>query len=252
MDTFCSRKHGNKGVPLVTAWTPIEKQLTKDWLLEFALINGEKKPGRRYGTRIRDVDFIWLPATFTLKKLHELFLLQEIRDISFETFRKLYHKIGIIKIRSSRSDMCDTCIEYKLQLSNNELSEFQNLELANDYRRHLLCAMEARLEYNRDTSRHSITHLSFDYSQNMILPQLADQPSELYFMSLLNINLFGIHNETNKKQMNYIYREDQGKKGSNNVASMLIDYIFCLPPNDRRHLVLHADNCVGQKKTIPF
>ena len=29
---------------------------------------------------------------------------------------------------------------------------------------------------------------------------------------------------------------------------MLIDYIFCLPPNDRRHLVLHADNCVGQNK----
>ena len=48
--------------------------------------------------------------------------------------------------------------------------------------------------------------------------------------------------------MNYIYREDQWKKGSNNVASMLIDYIFCLLPNDRRHLVLHADNCVGQNK----
>eukprot|EP00835_Amoeboradix_gromovi_P003631 NODE_248_length_12985_cov_0.286357.p6 type:complete len:203 gc:universal NODE_248_length_12985_cov_0.286357:11564-10956(-) len=29
---------------------------------------------------------------------------------------------------------------------------------------------------------------------------------------------------------------------------MLIDYIFRLPPNDRRHLVLHADNCVGQNK----
>ena len=54
MDTFCSRKHGNKGVPLITALTPIEKQLT----IRICTIHEEKKPGRHFGTRIRYVDFI--------------------------------------------------------------------------------------------------------------------------------------------------------------------------------------------------
>ena len=67
-------------------------------------------------------------------------------------------------------------------------------------------------------------------------------------MSLLGVNLFGIYNETCKRQMNYIYREDQGRKGSYNVASMLLDYIYCLPKEKRTHLIFHADNCVGQNK----
>eukprot|EP00835_Amoeboradix_gromovi_P003084 NODE_192_length_15450_cov_0.476355.p5 type:complete len:242 gc:universal NODE_192_length_15450_cov_0.476355:7474-6749(-) len=67
-------------------------------------------------------------------------------------------------------------------------------------------------------------------------------------MSLLNINLFGIHNETFRRQVNYVYREDQGKKASNIVASLLLDCIYCLPKEKRANLILHADNCVGQNK----
>eukprot|EP00835_Amoeboradix_gromovi_P005326 NODE_490_length_7774_cov_0.196352.p4 type:complete len:151 gc:universal NODE_490_length_7774_cov_0.196352:6103-5651(-) len=48
--------------------------------------------------------------------------------------------------------------------------------------------------------------------------------------------------------MNYIYREDQCKKASNNVATLLLDYIYCLPKEQRMNLILHADNCVGQNK----
>eukprot|EP00834_Sanchytrium_tribonematis_P005732 NODE_367_length_8687_cov_0.577084.p3 type:complete len:274 gc:universal NODE_367_length_8687_cov_0.577084:2356-1535(-) len=80
------------------------------------------------------------------------------------------------------------------------------------------------------------------------IPQLHDQPSDMYFLSLLNVNLFGIYNETQCRQMNYIYREDQGKKASNNVATLLLDYIYCLPKEQRMNLILHADNCVGQNK----
>eukprot|EP00835_Amoeboradix_gromovi_P005377 NODE_499_length_7667_cov_0.356897.p3 type:complete len:223 gc:universal NODE_499_length_7667_cov_0.356897:441-1109(+) len=48
--------------------------------------------------------------------------------------------------------------------------------------------------------------------------------------------------------MNYVYREDQGRKASNNVATLLLDYIYCLPKEQRMNLILHADNCVGQNK----
>jgi hypothetical protein len=103
------------------------------------------------------------------------------------------------------------------------------ITLTRDFQEHLNQAKVARLDYNRCKHLVNVTCLSFDYSQNLVLPQFQDQPSELYFLSLLNVYLFGFCNETKKKQLNYIYREDQGKKGGDNVVSLLIDYIFLLP-----------------------
>eukprot|EP00835_Amoeboradix_gromovi_P005627 NODE_548_length_6849_cov_0.379852.p2 type:complete len:234 gc:universal NODE_548_length_6849_cov_0.379852:5193-5894(+) len=50
------------------------------------------------------------------------------------------------------------------------------------------------------------------------------------------------------EECTFVYREDQGRKASNNVATLLLDYIYCLPKEQRVNLVLHADNCVGQNK----
>eukprot|EP00835_Amoeboradix_gromovi_P000832 NODE_31_length_32452_cov_0.352672.p12 type:complete len:322 gc:universal NODE_31_length_32452_cov_0.352672:22470-23435(+) len=144
--------------------------------------------------------------------------------------------------------MCDTSIEFKMLLSSSDLSETSLLQITKDFHDHLKQAKVARLDYNQCKARDGTTTLSFDFSQNLCLPQLKDQPSELYFLSLLNVSLFGIHNESIKKQVNYVYREDEGKKGSNNVASMLVDYIYRLSNDARKNLVLFADNCVGQNK----
>jgi hypothetical protein len=67
-----------------------------------------------------------------------------------------------------------------------------------------------------------------DYAQNMPLPHYGDEkPIEIYHFSALTINLFGIVDLrcTPNKLNCYAYMEFTGKKGSTNVASLLIQYL---------------------------
>ena len=251
---WTKRIHGNTDKVFLHAFTFEKKESILNWIKTFANNHGEPRPGRMYTRvdrtrRVRDTDIWWLPADLTIVKLHGIYIRDEnTLNINVETFRKYFKLCGNIKIKFGKTDVCDTCTVFREQLNVQELSESATIELTTAFQLHLQQAKLARLDYNNDHTRPGFTHISFDFSQNLSLPQLHDQPSDLYFLSLLNVNLFGIHNETYHRQMNYVYREDQGKKASNNVATLLLDYIYCLPKEQRINLILHADNCVGQNK----
>ena len=70
-----------------------------------------------------------------------------------------------------------------------------------------------------------------DYGQNMELPKFGqEQPSVIYYYSPMNVNNLGMVNhahvdETGRvsKHMHcHVYTEAEGKKGANNVASLII------------------------------
>jgi hypothetical protein len=64
-----------------------------------------------------------------------------------------------------------------------------------------------------------------EYAQNLNMPHYGDeQPGEIYYFSALTINLFGIVNlRLHPNKLNYYaYLESKGKKGSNNVASLIM------------------------------
>ncbi|DAZ94433.1 TPA: hypothetical protein N0F65_002751 [Lagenidium giganteum] len=64
-----------------------------------------------------------------------------------------------------------------------------------------------------------------DFSQNLTLPSVSQTPSEWYFLSMINY------------QYNFLYSERKGRKGANEIFSML-----------HRPLRVYADNCDGQNK----
>jgi hypothetical protein len=93
------------------------------------------------------------------------------------------------------------------------------------------------------------------FLQNMPLPHdIGEQPGEIYFFSALTINLFGIVDisHTPKKINCYGYREVTGKKGSNNVASFIIqdlhDKFSLCKGNPGKSLTITIDNCGDQNK----
>jgi hypothetical protein len=95
-----------------------------------------------------------------------------------------------------------------------------------------------------------------DYSQNLDLPYLGEhQPGETYYFSPLTVNCFGIANVGMEKATltAYIYHEGEGKKGGNNVASLIHRYLDkeALINRDRpprKELNIVMDNCGGQNK----
>jgi hypothetical protein len=95
-----------------------------------------------------------------------------------------------------------------------------------------------------------------DFSQNMGIPNLAgEQPGKSYYLSPLNAFVFGIVDCSKHKTTlaAHTYFETDGKKGGNNVASMLWNELR------RKGLTVHTaagskefnfvmDNCGGQNK----
>ena len=95
-----------------------------------------------------------------------------------------------------------------------------------------------------------------DYCQNMALPYLGmTQPGETYYFSPLTVQCFGTADASiEPAQMRaYVYHEGEGKKGGNNVTSLLYKDLVDRKWIDkdqgpREELTIIMDNCGGQNK----
>eukprot|EP00171_Calliarthron_tuberculosum_P019092 IDg19092t1 len=95
--------------------------------------------------------------------------------------------------------------------------------------------------------------LLFDFAEKVLLPRLLKHPGQLYFVSGLKFDIFGVSASNNGQQ--YIYGLPEGhwsnEKTANAVISMLedsIDRVRQQYSDIPYALKLHADNCAGQNK----
>jgi len=94
--------------------------------------------------------------------------------------------------------MCSTCERIKVELHTLYQKRAIGLiddipELVSDeFNQHISIAFAFRMDYRADQLRFRdglISHFSFDFAQNLTLPQCADQPSDLYIQALRNVYL---------------------------------------------------------------
>jgi hypothetical protein len=114
-------------------------------------------------------------------------------------------------------------------------------------------AIESLIALKRHDTRYRV--LVCDYAQNINYPHYGgEQLGDIYFLSALTINLFGIVDlsVTPKKLNCYAYRESTAKKGSNNVASMLMHNFheknWLMKGNPGKRITIAMDNCGSQNK----
>jgi hypothetical protein len=112
---------------------------------------------------------------------------------------------------------------------------------------------QARNQILKGTSVQIHTFVA-DYSQNMSVPNLAgEQPGKAYYLSPLSAFVFGVVDCSNKKTSlaAHTYLETDGKKGGNNVASMLWNEFTrkgLTAPGGTKEINIVMDNCGGQNK----
>jgi hypothetical protein len=94
-----------------------------------------------------------------------------------------------------------------------------------------------------------------DYCQNMEMPFFGkDQPGETYYYTPKTINLLGIVDCSREKEIlhAYAYSEEEGGKGGNNVASLIMKHLqdrgLLEDGKKRKQLNIVMDNCPGQNK----
>ncbi len=282
--TFRPRVHGRFGSVSPTALNADLREQVVQFLLELAESFGEASEGR-HGRRnlhtVKDKIVYFLPAPYSITRLYHQFLKKyryehpkqgDTTPLSLSSFRAIFFSEPCkhIRIRSPRSDVCDECTLYRtFYRQQPEYSSLKSAKIDEEkvtkWQQHLELAKEARLVYNKDIelAQKSLqklkkrilklseyaAHYTFDFMQNLALPNFADMTKDMYFFSLRNIYVFSIRDDGDEKQFNYLYDEGDGGKGANYVISMLFDFLSHRPQHFATLTIhLHADNCCGQNK----
>lgn len=258
LDKFpVERLHGSLGEAHNTLGEDVAKAIEK-WIIKLSKRLGE--PKWKDITTKKDLEYVMLPACYSVSLLTSM-CRKDLGNMAFS--RSAFYEIlrndvcKHIKIRSSRTDMCSTCERIKVELRS--LYQKRSMGLIDDipelvpeeFNQHISTARAARMDYRADQQRARdglISHFSFDFAQNLTLPQCADQPGDLYFRSLRNVYLFGIVDESKNVQTNYLVDEGEMAKGANEVISMLWHYLQGHRKTIKPKLVFNADNTVGQNK----
>ncbi len=254
------RRHGNTGKSPINKLTSDQTKKIEAWINELSQRIGE--PSRRKVDQNSKKTMLFLPACYTITMLFELCINDLSRQSNFKFSRSTFYSILTsdackhIRINSPKTDVCETCELLKMELNSiahaKPYQEGKEIPLPSvSLSNHLFLARTARDEYKKDQKMARdgvISHFSFDYSQNLVLPHKSNQPGPFYFYSLRNCYLFGITDESCNHQMNYLIDEGECTKGSNEVVSMLWHFLSSLPGEKKKHIVFNADNCIGQNK----
>ena len=142
---------------------------------------------------------------------------------------------------AARTAMCDTCVLLRSQ------------DLPSQLEGHLL-EVKKQKEYinakKNDAQSNQYTWLSSDFAQAIRLPVFNCQPSRLFFMSGLKVDVLGVVDDFLLNQVNVLLVEGQwsGDKGVTIVGSVLFQRLQSARVLLSKAVVLHTDNCVAQFK----
>lgn len=88
--------------------------------------------------------------------------------------------------------------------------------------------------------------INFDLQKILSTPKSTI--SSMYYLSKLCIWNFTIHELATKKGFCNIWNETVGRRGSNEIASFLYDYLLKKIAAGKKEFHLYSDNCGGQNR----
>ena len=258
------RIHGNtKRLPANTIPFTKTQSIIK-FIEHFATVHALPLPGRLPG-QYSDEKALLLPSYMSKRYVYRQYCQacdeQKEMHVSRRKFENLWSELlpGIAAMKPA-TDLCPICqsniitIFRSANLPDSEKS--QNVKEASD---HLMLVHQERKIYNEDCSQAAaelklhpespkVVHCSFDFAQQIFFPSSPQQVGPLYFLTPRKCQLFGICSEAKGEQIQYLIDEnDSPGKGANCVVSLLHHYLES-KTSIGQHLLLHADNAVGQNK----
>lgn len=190
---------------------------------------------------------LYLPSDLTVKDMHKAFLQEYYLNVPYKMYWKVFKTKFNIKFGYPRSDTCAECDRFEHTLSNKQISDAERASCLMQKELHLRKAStfhSKKRSYREKARAGEITCLTFDFMQNLPLPHIPSNP--VFFARQIWFYVFGIHDLGTNEATMYTYTEDQAKKGSNDVVSMLLNYFN--NHDVSRNLVLISDSCPGQNK----
>lgn len=166
---------------------------------------------------------------------------------SLRQYRDVFNLEFNISFFLSKKDVCDECTTW------NNTPEEQRQAIQDKYRQHLdnkdlvnaMKESDTKLARNKETGK-TLVVAHFDYEKNLICPKA--NTSVFYYKRKLCVSNFTIVDVGRFEDNCYVYDESIANKGSNEVASFLLDFIQRKVESGMREFRFYSDNCGGQNK----
>ena len=260
--------HGNVYKTSLAKALPFEmRENAVKFIENYALTHALVLPGRTPGTK--NPDILLLPCGTTKTKVYDLFVeaCGDNSSMSYVMFCKMWKTfLPGVCIQRPRTDLCITCKQDTLSLQKlRALDDEARTDLLSRSLKHLEVVAQQRDHYKSsiadaratlptsvsfgDTADASVVqHYSFDFAQQIFIPNSSQQVGPIYFLVPYKLALFGIMCEPLCKMVVYVIPEAVlVSKGSNMVISLLHHFLMKYGAGVAS-MVLNADNCVGQNK----
>lgn len=189
----------------------------------------------------------YLPEDLTIAKMHEMFIENFRLNIPYKLYWTVFTSEFNISFGYPRSDTCSICDSLEQKISSTAL-ESDKKKLSLEKSLHLRKAEAFRQKkrmFSTQAKAGNIMCLSFDFMQNLPLPHL--KTNTVFYSRQLWYNVFGVHNLGSEEVTMFTYHEGEGRKGANEVTSMLLHYLRNVGTT-HNDLVLISDGCSGQNK----
>ena len=267
-----AQRQGNTGrLPINT--TPFEVQEhVVSFIKSFARDNALPLPGRV--PNHKEETTMVIPSSETKLKVWKLYTdvscEEGLKPVGHSLFLELWNRLlPWIVIAKPSTDLCWTCQNFSetLSLSPN-FCEVEKAKMVEEYKQHLDEAKMSREHYNKQIkiaqnnfpyakefspfipsqpcSFPGIAHYSWDYAQQLHYPTNPQQPGPIYFKTARKCGIFGIVNDGNSLQHNYLIDEAVATgKGANPTISYVHHYLQKHGMGETDAL-FHADNCSGK------
>ncbi|GFO32144.1 voltage-dependent calcium channel unc-36 [Plakobranchus ocellatus] len=169
-------------------------------------------------------------------------------DLNGHKMLKVFVQRFNIAFGYPRKDTCSDCDTFNVKLASQETDEHGRIRTEKE-----LHLTKANIFYERKSNARrdaqacpTIAAISFDFWKNLSCPNIST--SEVYCRRQLSQYTFNVHSLEDNNAILYAYDETTGKKGADDVTSMLRHYVNNFVPQEVTCLEAFCDSCAGQIK----
>ena len=211
--------------------------------------------GRQSHYALSDTRKLYLAEDLNVQKMFELYCERYPDDkVSRESYRKIFTEKFNIGFGYPRKDTCSTCDRLEIGISSPESAPDELVQLHAEKEFHL---RKAKVFYERktkarQTAQTTDTHaaLAFDFAKNLSTPNIST--NDVYYRRQLSLYTFNVHSLSDNEVHLYCYDETDGKKGADDVASMLLSYFTNVTQPISPILNFSVTHVLDRIKTGPY
>lgn len=195
----------------------------------------------------------YLDGKLNVKSMYDLFIKKWPtlnKKVKYEYYLKYFNENYSLRFGRPQVDVCSECERLGSKLKDPNLNDIAKrvhaAELLVHKRRAKKFYTQMQAVTKMCTERNDVIGISFDYMQNLPLPNIPVQ--EMFYYRQLWVYAFQIHNLKNNTGHFYTYHEGQAHKGPDEVCSFVLHYITNYIPPEIRELHIFSDGCPGQNR----